>query len=120
MSQRGRGIVLGLVGTAAVLLAIALMLLGNHNSELAVRQVRSHMATGRVDIANILSTMADAQPNPVAVALHIPSSEVVRTVLSKPDWCATVRVTRMMSTRSISISVRPNGQTTEVSGCPAS
>lgn len=103
-----------------VVVALTVAAVGARRATDAVDRIRTAASTSVLTPAD-LATFAVGDPgsDPVAGALGLSDELVSATSASGATWCLTVRVERLLTSRTIRFTVDESGRLSETASCPA-
>lgn len=96
---------------------VGAVIVGNRRANREVARLHAAAAVAKVDTAGLAAALfKGSAPNPVAVALDVPSHDVALSNRSG-RWCAQVEVRRLLAERDIRFRLENNGTLHSVDRC---
>jgi len=103
------------VGFAALLVSLAIGVIGNRRVADEVSRIRARTTTALIDPSDIVMSGFDASSDPVATALGAKPRAIVQT--GDLSWCARIVVSHLVSSRSLYVEIEADSTVVEVQRC---
>jgi len=118
MSKVARMTVIILTGLAVLGVPAVLRVVGDQQATKEAERIRAASTAARIDTWKLLAPMFSAQaPNPIAASLGLDSSEVSLRPGGAGEWCADVRIRRLLAEDHVFLMMSADGTLRPVSRC---
>ena len=119
LSKTTRLTVIVVVGVALLGFPAVLRVVGNREATNQAERIRTASTGARVDTSKLLAPMFNVRaPNPIAASVGVDSSDVsLQQTQTTGEWCADVRIRRLISEEHVFLSMSTDGSLRPVGSC---
>ncbi len=115
--KRNRLTLILLVGAVLILAPTAFYAVGSTRANNEIDRIRKRAAIVSIRVADLGASTYLNTADPIAAALHVNDLDISLRLL-KQQWCVTVKVRRLLATRTASFMLNQAGSLTRIDQCP--